>query len=59
MNRKNRLYGMVLCLIIICISFIVWNISQDRMIQEIATLIAMFVSGYALRDTLEPKEKTE
>ena len=53
MKQKNRLYGMVLCLIIVCISFIIWNISQDRAIQEIATLLVMFASGYALRETLD------
>jgi len=59
MKRENRLYGMVICLITLGVLFIIWNTTQSMMIKELTTVFAMFLAGYAFRDTLEPKETEE
>jgi len=59
MKQKNRLLGMIVCLIILltAVSWIVFDF--PTILKEIANLLIMFVGGYALRDTLEPKGQKE
>jgi len=48
MNKKYRLYGMLICLLILAFSS--WLLSMDN---QIVVLLTMFVGGYALRETLD------
>jgi len=59
MKQKNRLLGMIVCLIILltAVSWIVFDF--PTILKEIANLLIMFVGGYVFRDTLEPKGQKE
>ena len=48
MNKKYRIYGMLICLLILAFSS--WLLSTDN---QIGVLLTMFVGGYALRETLD------
>ena len=56
MKRENRLYGMIVCLIIIILSFVIGSIYPS--LEKPAYLLLMFSAGYALRETLDGS-KTE
>jgi len=51
MNRKNRLRGIILCIIVVFISGIIAAIVP--LWWNFVMLVLMFIGGYALRETLD------
>ena len=55
MKQKNRLYGMIVCLSIIILSFVIGSYYPS--LKATAYLLLMFCAGYAFRETLERNNK--
>jgi len=56
MRNEYRIYGMVICLIIVIFCFVLL-LTKDPLFIDLAALLVMFVGGYGLRETLEPRKE--
>lgn len=53
MKRGYRIKGMIVCLVILLISGTLLVTFSDDNLHELGALLAMFVSGWGLRETLD------
>ena len=57
MKTKYRLYGMIICLVIVMLSAVIGSYYPD--LQGSSLMLMMFAAGYALRETLEVNKDEE
>jgi hypothetical protein len=55
MKREYRIYGMIICIIILVSSMLIGSYYPS--LQEVAYMLMSFAAGYALRETLKGDEE--